>query len=37
VIDVVELCVHWHVGRRIGELCSSLAIDPKSYNRTPEV
>ena len=29
MIDVVEILVHWHAGRRIGELCSSLGVDPK--------
>ena len=33
VIDVVEILVHWHAGRRIGELCSSLAIDPKTVRK----
>ena len=25
--------MHWHAGRRIGELCSSLAIDPKTVRK----
>jgi transposase len=33
VIDVVEILVHWHAGRRIGELCSSLAVDPKTVRK----
>jgi len=33
VIDVVEILVHWHSGRRIGELCSSLAVDPKTVRK----
>jgi transposase len=33
VIDVVELLQHWHSGRRIGELCSSLGIDPKTVRK----
>jgi len=33
VIDIVELFVHWHAGRRMGELCSSLAVDPKTVRK----
>ncbi len=33
VIDVVELLQHWHAGRRIGELCSSLGVDPKTVRK----
>ena len=33
VIDVVEILVHWHAGRRIGEVCSSLRIDPKTVRK----
>ncbi|MGH9045906.1 MAG: IS21 family transposase [Acidimicrobiales bacterium] len=33
MIDVVEVLVHWHAGRRIGELCSSLAVDPKTVRK----
>ncbi len=33
VIDVVEILVHWHAGRRIGELCSSLRVDPKTVHK----
>ena len=33
VIDVVELFQHWHSGRRIGELSSSLGIDPKTIRK----
>lgn len=33
MIDVVEILVHWHAGRRIGELCSSLAVDPKTVHK----
>jgi hypothetical protein len=33
VIDVVEVLVHWHAGRRIGELQSSLGIDPKTVRK----
>ncbi|MHB8450493.1 MAG: hypothetical protein ACYDAQ_08610 [Mycobacteriales bacterium] len=31
--DVVELLVHWHAGRRIGEVCSSLGVDPKTVRK----
>jgi transposase len=39
VIDVVEILVHWHAGRRIGELCSSLGVDPKTVRKytTPAI
>ena len=33
VIDVVEILVHWHAGRRVGELCSSLGVDPKTVRK----
>jgi transposase len=33
VIDVVELFQHWHAGRPIGELSSSLRIDPKTVRK----
>jgi hypothetical protein len=33
MIDVVELFQHWHAGRRIGELSSSLGIDPKTVRK----
>jgi len=33
VIDVVEVLVHWHAGRRIGELSSSLGVDPKTVRK----
>jgi transposase len=33
VIDVVELLQHWHAGRRIGELCTSLGVDPKTVRK----
>lgn len=33
VIDVVELLQHWHAGRPIGELSSSLGIDPKTVRK----
>lgn len=33
VIDVIEILVHWHAGRRIGELCSSLKVDPKTVHK----
>ena len=33
VIDVVELFQHWHAGRRIGELSSSLGVDPKTVRK----
>jgi transposase len=33
VVDVVEVLVHWHAGRRIGELCSSLGVDPKTVRK----
>lgn len=31
--DVVEVLVHWHAGRRIGEVCSSLGADPKTVRK----
>jgi len=33
VIDIVEVLTHWHAGRRMGELCSSLGIDPKTVRK----
>jgi hypothetical protein len=33
VTDVVELFQHWHAGRPIGELCSSLRLDPKTVRK----
>jgi transposase len=33
VIDIVELFQHWHAGRPMGELCSSLGIDPKTVRK----
>jgi transposase len=33
VIDIVELFQHWHAGRPMGELCSSLRIDPKTVRK----
>jgi hypothetical protein len=36
VIDVVELLQHWHAGRRTGELCSSLGMDPKTVRKYTE-
>ncbi len=33
MIDVVELLVHWHAGRRIGEVCSSLGVDSKTVRK----
>jgi len=33
VIDVIEILVHWHAGRRIGELSSSLRVDPKTVHK----
>lgn len=33
MIDVVELFQHWHAGRRIGELSSSLGLDPKTVRK----
>jgi hypothetical protein len=33
VIDVVELLVHWHAGRRIGDVSSSLGVDPKTVRK----
>ena len=31
--DVVEILVHWHAGRRMGELSSSLGADPKTIRK----
>ncbi len=33
MIDVVELLQHWHAQRPIGELCSSLGMDPKTVRK----
>ena len=33
MIEVQEILVHWHAGRRIGELCSSLGVDPKTVRK----
>jgi len=33
VVDVVEILVHWHAGRRMGEVCSSLRVDPKTVRK----
>jgi hypothetical protein len=33
VIDVVEIFQHWHAGQRIGELSSSLGLDPKTIRK----
>ncbi len=33
MIDLVELYQHWHTGRRIGELSSSLGVDPKTVRK----
>ncbi|MGH9043618.1 MAG: IS21 family transposase [Acidimicrobiales bacterium] len=33
MIDLVELFQHWHAGRRIGELSSSLGVDPKTVRK----
>lgn len=33
MVDVVELLQHWHAGRRIGELSSSLGVDPKTIRK----
>ena len=33
VNDVAEILEHWHAGRRMGELCSSLAVDPKTVRK----
>lgn len=33
VIDRVELLQHWHAGRGIGELSSSLGLDPKTVRK----
>ncbi len=31
--DVVEIFVHWHAGRRIGEVSLSLGVDPKTIRK----
>lgn len=33
VADVVEILMHWHAGRRMGELSSSLRVDPKTVRK----
>ena len=33
MVEVQEILVHWHAGRRIGELCSSLGVDPKTVRK----
>ncbi len=33
MIDVVELYQHWHAGRRVGELSTSLGLDPKTVRK----
>ena len=33
VIDVAEILEHWHAGRRMGELSSSLGVDPKTVRK----
>ena len=33
MIEVQEILVHWYAGRRIGELCSSLGVDPKTVRK----
>jgi len=33
VVDVIELLQHWHAGRPIGELSSSLRVDPKTIRK----
>ena len=33
VRDIVELMVHWHAGRRIGEVSASLGVDPKTIRK----
>lgn len=33
MIDVVEILVHWYAGRRIGEVASSLGVDPKTVRK----
>ena len=33
VNDVVEILEHWHAGRRMGELSSSLGVDPKTVRK----
>lgn len=33
VADVVEILMHWHAGRRMGELSSSLKVDPKTVRK----
>jgi transposase len=33
VIDVIELYQHWHAGRRVGELSTSLGLDPKTVRK----
>lgn len=33
MVDVVEILRHWHAGRRIGQVSSSLAVDPKTVRK----
>jgi len=33
VKNIVELMVHWHAGRRIGEVAESLGVDPKTIRK----
>jgi transposase len=33
VNDVAEILEHWHAGRRMGELCASLGVDPKTVRK----
>ncbi len=33
MIDLVEPFQHWHSGRRIGQLSSSLGLDPKTVRK----
>lgn len=33
VADVVEILMHWQAGRRMGELSSSLSVDPKTVRK----
>jgi hypothetical protein len=33
MIDIVEQDQHWHAGLRIGELRSSLGVDPKAIRK----
>ena len=33
VIDVAEVLEHWHAGKKMVELSSSLGIDPKTVRK----